>query len=318
MARKKKYQPADLSKVTTHSVNERQTKVSLKQFASLPHPNAAVGEFLASLPDVLAASKLRKLIKAIVAAKENHRPVAAALGGHVVKCGLGPVIIDLMKRGFITAVAMHGATAIHDYEISLVGQTSEDVAPVLKDGSFGMARETPQAFARAAARSKQEKAGLGNAIGKDILAQNNKFSRYSILAAAAELELPAAVLLALGTDTICMHPNFVPEKLAAASYQDFRTLVSIVAEMEGGVWMNIGSAVVLPEVFLKALSVARNLGHPVEKFTTANLDMNQHYRPNTNVVGRPTESGYSITGHHEIMIPLLRMGVLWLAEGKEL
>jgi hypothetical protein len=236
----------------------------------------------------------------------------------VVKCGLGPVIIDLMKRGFITAVAMHGATAIHDYEISLVGQTSEDVGPVLKDGSFGMARETPQAFARAAQLAKKKDYGLGKALGNEILARKNPYAQFSILAAAAESDLPAAVLLALGTDTICMHPDFDCEKLAVASYLDFRTLVSIAADLEGGVWMNIGSAVVLPEIFLKALSVARNLGHTVEKFTTANLDMNQHYRPNTNVVGRPTETGYSITGHHEIMLPLLRMGVLWLAEGNEL
>lgn len=318
MGFEKQFTPADLSKITTHSVHERQTKVSLKQFASLPGPNAAVGELIASLPDVFAASSLRKLIQAIVVAQKDRRPVVAALGGHVVKCGLGPVIIDLMKRGFVTAIAMHGATAIHDYEISLVGQTSEDVASVLKDGSFGMARETPQAFARAAKVAKEEKSGLGNAVGRDILAQKNRYAEYSILAAAAELKLPAAVLLALGTDTICMHPNFAPEELAAASYRDFRTLVSVVAGLEGGVWMNIGSAVVLPEVFLKSLSVARNLGHAVEKFTTANLDMNQHYRPNTNVVGRPTETGYSITGHHEIMLPLLRMGVLWLAEGKNI
>jgi hypothetical protein len=213
---------------------------------------------------------------------------------------------------------MHGATAIHDYEISLVGQTSEEVSSVLKDGSFGMARETPQAFGRASRAAEKDVLGLGGALGKDILLSKNPYAEFSILAAAAEMGLPTCVLLALGTDTICMHPDFDCEKLAAASYLDFRTLVSIVAELEGGVWMNIGSAVVLPEVFLKALSVARNLGHRVEKFTTANLDMNQHYRPNTNVVGRPTETGYSITGHHEIMLPLLRMGVLWLAEGNEL
>jgi hypothetical protein len=318
MASKKKHPPADLSEVKTHSINDRRTKVSLKQFASLPEPNAATGEFLASLPDVLAAANFRKLIRAIVAARDGGRPVVAAFGGHVIKCGLGPVIIDLMKRGFITALAMHGATAIHDYEISLVGQTSEEVTSVLKDGTFGMARETPQAFARAAQLAEKEKCGLGCALGKDILAKKNPYAGQSVLAAAAKLDLPAAVLLAIGTDTICMHPEFDCENLAAASYLDFRTLVSITSELEGGVWLNIGSAVILPEVFLKALSVARNLGHKVENFTTANLDMNQHYRPNTNVVGRPTETGYSITGHHEIMLPLLRMGVLWMAEGNEL
>ncbi len=318
MASKKKYQPADLDKVATHSIKDRQTKVSLKQFAALPEPGATAGEFLRSLPDVLAASSLRKVIRAIVAAKENSRPVVAAFGGHVIKCGLGPVIIDLMKRGFVTAIAMHGATAIHDFEISLVGQTSEEVVSVLKDGSFGMARETPQAFARAARLADEKSIGLGSALGSDIIDNRNPFAQYSVLAAAAQLELPAAILLALGTDTICMHPDFAPEKLAAASHLDFRTLVSIVAELESGVWLNLGSAVILPEVFLKALSVARNLGNHIQNFTTANLDMNQHYRPNTNVVKRPTEFGYSITGHHEIMLPLLRMGILWLAEGNEL
>jgi hypothetical protein len=209
---------------------------------------------------------------------------------------------------------MHGATAIHDYEISLVGQTSEDVESVLKDGSFGMARETAEAFARAAKLAGRKRIGLGRALGQLILSQTNPYSRYSILAAAAELKLPLAVTLALGTDTVCMHPNFLPDKLAAASHRDFRTLISIVSDLEGGVWMNIGSAVVLPEVFLKALSVARNLGRRVEKFTTANMDMQQHYRPNTNVVGRPTKRGYSITGHHEIMLPLLRLGIISMAE----
>jgi hypothetical protein len=164
--------------------------------------------------------------------------------------------------------------------------------------------------------AEKKRTGLGHALGRLILSQKNAYSRYSILAAAAELDRPAAVMLALGTDTVSMHPNFAPEKLAAASHVDFRTLVSVVADGEGGVWMNVGSAVVLPEVFLKALSVARNLGNRIENFTTANLDMHQHYRPNTNVVGRPTKRGYSITGHHEIMLPLLRLGIICMAEGK--
>jgi len=314
MAKNKNYRPADLSGVKTHSLKERKTKVSLRQFASLPESSATIEDFLASLPDVLAASRLRALISDIVAARKKNKPVAVALGGHVVKCGLAPVIIDLMRRGFVTAVVMHGATAIHDYEISLVGQTSEDVESVLKDGSFGMARETAEAFARAAKLAGRKRIGLGRALGQLILSQTNPYSRYSILAAAAELKLPLAVTLALGTDTVCMHPNFLPDKLAAASHRDFRTLISIVSDLEGGVWMNIGSAVVLPEVFLKALSVARNLGRRVEKFTTANMDMQQHYRPNTNVVGRPTKRGYSITGHHEIMLPLLRLGIISMAE----
>jgi len=317
MSKDRKNQPADLKKITTHSLKNRKTKVSLKQFASLPEPGAGFAEFMSSLPDVLAAKHLRRLIEGIVAARKKERPVVAAIGGHVVKCGLGPVIADLMQRGFITAVAMHGATAIHDYEISLVGQTSEDVDATLKDGSFGMARETPKAFARAADMAAKSRNGLGHALGRLILTEGNSYSQYSILAAAAGLKLPAAVMLALGTDTISMHPDFAPGKLAAASHVDFRRLVSIVADLEGGVWMNVGSAVILPEVFLKALSAARNLtkGSP-KQFITANLDMKQHYRPNTNVVGRPTRRGYSITGHHEIMLPLLRMGIISAAAEK--
>ena len=316
MADRKTYKPANLKKAKTHSIKARKTKVSLGQFASLPEPDASFPEFLASLPDVLAASRLKRLIKEINASTKKQRPVVAALGGHIVKCGLGPVIADLMQRGFITAVVMHGATAIHDYEISLVGRTSEDVDATLKDGSFGMARETPKAFARAADAAEKNKIGLGQALGKLIISEGNEYSKYSILAAAAELRAPAAVMLALGTDTLSMHPDFEPGKLAAASHLDFRLLVSIVADLEGGVWMNVGSAVVLPEVFLKALNAARNLGNQVEKFTTANLDMKQHYRPNTNVVGRPTKRGYSITGHHEIMLPLLRMGIIGAAGEK--
>jgi hypothetical protein len=318
MAKNKKHRRANLRKITTHSLSERKTKVSLDQFASLPESDASFAEFLASLPNVLAASHLRRLIKDIVNARKKDRPVVAAFGAHVVKCGLGPVITDLMHRGFITAVAMHGATAIHDYEISLVGQTSEDVGPSLKDGSFGMARETPKAFTRAAKAAAKNNTGLGRALGELIVSEGNPYSHYSILAAAAALELPAAVMLALGTDTLSMHADFEPGKLAAAAHIDFRTLVSIVSDLEGGVWINVGSAVILPEVFLKALSAARNLTRGAPKnFTTANFDMNQHYRPNTNVVGRPTKRGYSITGHHEIMLPLLRMGIICMGGEKQ-
>jgi hypothetical protein len=317
MTKRKDYKPADLTSIHTHSIHDRKTKVSVRQFAGVPEANAACSDFLSSLPDVFAASVLRSVVKGIVAARKKNRPVVAAIGGHVVKCGLGPVLIDLLQRGFITAVAMHGATAIHDYEISLVGCTSEDVAATLKDGSFGMARETPEAFTRAANLAAKEDIGLGSALGKVILSGNSEYAQYSVLAAAAELGLPAIVALALGTDTVCMHPSYQPEKLAAASHRDFRTLISIVADLAGGVWMNIGSAVVLPEVFLKALTAARNLGGNAGKFITVNLDMHQHYRPNTNVVGRPTKQGYSITGHHEIMLPLLRMGILCEAGGRK-
>ncbi|ODS32571.1 MAG: hypothetical protein SCARUB_02322 [Candidatus Scalindua rubra] len=230
-----------------------------------------------------------------------------AIGAHVIKCGLSPIIIDLMKRGIITAVAMNGSGAIHDYEISLIGKTSEDVSHSLKDGSFGMARETAEAIQAAASVFAY---GLGRAVGDKIIKDKNKYKQHSILATGIKLNIPTTVHAAIGTDVIYMHPEISGGEMGESSHFDFKLLCSVVAELEGGVWFNVGSAVIMPEVFLKALTVARNLGRKVKNFTTVNMDMIQHYRPLTNVVTRPTTHGYSVTGHHEIMLPLLRLGIL--------
>ncbi len=327
---KKDYKPINLEGIKSYSIKRRKNLVSIKQFAKVIE-NKEFSKFLDSLPEILAGNNFRDVIDAIVKAANKNRQVVMAIGAHVIKCGLSPVIIDLMKRGIITAVAMNGSVAIHDYEISLIGETSEDVSHGLKDGSFGMARETAEAFQTAAVSqavvlspeptrlpcgnatgrgNKQKSIGLGRALGRQIIKDKNKYKQYSILAAGAKLGIPTTVHVAMGTDTIHMHPNISGSDMGESSHVDFKILCSIVADLEGGVWMNVGSAVIMPEVFLKALAVARNLGKKVKDFTAVNMDMIQHYRPQTNVVQRPTTHGYSITGHHEIMLPLLRLGIL--------
>ncbi|MBO1224347.1 MAG: hypothetical protein JYX80_07945 [Candidatus Scalindua sediminis] len=338
---KKDYKPINLEGIKSYSIKRRKNLVSIKQFAKVIE-NKEFSKFLDSLPEILAGNNFRDVIDAIVKAANKNRQVVMAIGAHVIKCGLSPIIIDLMKRGIITAVAMNGSVAIHDYEISLIGETSEDVSHSLKDGTFGMARETAEAFQIAASQAvvlspeptrppcgnatgrgnKQTRPyrhgresigldiGLGRALGRQIIKDKNKYKQYSILAAGAKLGIPTTVHVAMGTDTIHMHPNISGSDMGESSHVDFKILCSIVASLEGGVWMNVGSAVIMPEVFLKALAVARNLGKKVKDFTAVNMDMIQHYRPQTNVVQRPTKQGYSITGHHEIMLPLLRLGIL--------
>lgn len=304
------FKPLDLSKIKTYSIKERKNLSNINLFAKPVLPKDGIHAFFESLPEILASANLRKVIDAIVLAYQNKRPVVMALGAHVIKCGLSPLIIDLMNRRIITALAMNGAAAIHDYEVSLIGATSEDVAMSLKDGSFGMAKETAAAFQAASAQGIKEDKGLGRALGEKILEEKNTYNDLSLLAWGARLTIPTTVHVALGTDTIHMHPNISGKDLGESSHIDFKILASVVSKLEGGVWLNIGSAVIMPEVFLKALCIARNVGHKVENFVTVNMDMIQHYRPQTNVVKRPSRSGYALTGHHEIMLPLLRMGIL--------
>lgn len=309
-AGKKLGKPLNLAGLKTYSIKKRKGLANIQQFAKpIPLPDD-FDEFLGSLPKTLAAESLMKVIKAIAEAHRKRLPVVMAMGAHVIKCGLSPLVIDLMERGIISTVAMNSAGAIHDYEVSLVGYTSEDVGAALKDGSFGMARETADAMQKAASRGIREGIGLGAALGNKINEDANKFAEYSILAAADRLDIPATVHVVIGADTVHMHPNVSGSDLGGSSHIDFRILAGVVARLEGGVWLNVGSAVVMPEVFLKCLSVARNLGNKVENFVTADMDMLKHYRPTVNVVKRPTEQGYSLTGHHEIMLPLLRMGIL--------
>ena len=303
---KKELKPIDLKKVKTYSIKKRKNLFKSEQFGK-PIESKDFNKFIDSLPKVLAANDLRNVIDNIVKAHKKTRPVVLALGAHVIKCGLSPLVIDLMKRGIITAVAMNGSGAIHDYEISLIGETSEDVSHSLKDGSFGMAKETAEAIQTAASVPDS---GLGRALGNKILKDNNKHRKDSILAVGAQLKIPVTVHVAVGTDIIHMHPCVSGSDIGESSHIDFKLLCSVVAGLEGGVWLNVGSAVIMPEVFLKAITVARNLGRKVRDFTTVNMDMIQHYRPQMNVVKRPTTHGYSITGHHEIMLPLLRLGIL--------
>ena len=304
------FKPLDLRRIKTYSIKKRKNLSNINLFAKPILPADGIPAFFESLPEILAASNLRKVIDAIVQAYHNKRPVVMAIGAHVIKCGLSPLIIDLMKRRVITALAMNGAAAIHDYEVSLIGATSEDVAVSLKDGSFGMARETAAAFQIASTKGAKENIGLGRALGNKIVEEKNKYNDMSLLVWGAKLNIPATVHVALGTDTIHMHPNVSGKDLGESSHIDFKILASVVSELEGGVWLNVGSAVIMPEVFLKALCIARNIGKKVENFVTVNMDMIQHYRPQTNVLKRPTQQGYAITGHHEIMLPLLRIGIL--------
>ncbi len=309
-----KYTPLDLRKVRTYPIRERKNKVETNCFSRVSRKGESFSSFLDSLPDILAARSFRAVVQAVVRAVSEDRPVVMAMGGHVIKCGLSPVINHLIERGIVTAVAMNGAAGIHDYEISLIGGSSEDVAEEIQTGRFGMAEETGKGILDALARGAREKWGYGEAVGRAIGASHNPYREFSILAKAVEQGIPATVHAAIGADIIHMHPRMDGALLGEATFRDFRLLCSVVSNLgNGGVWMNIGSAVLLPEVFLKAVSVARNLGHTLSDFVTVNLDMIQHYRPLMNVVRRPTRDGgkgYTLTGHHEIMVPLLARAIL--------
>lgn len=307
--------PLDFSKIKTYSIHSRDSKVNVREhFAGELRPGMRCSEFMAALPKLLGAESLHGVVEALVAAQVAGKPVVLAMGGHVIKCGLQPVLKNLIEAGVITAVAMNGSAAIHDFEVSLVGATSEDVGAVLHSGDFGFADETGGGINRALKAGLAAGLGYGAAIGRAIVAEAHPYRQFSLLATCHELGIPVTVHVAVGTDIIHQHPSADGAVLGEMSFRDFRTLTGIVAELgEGGVWLNVGSAVLLPEVFLKALSIAQNLGHHVENFTTANFDMIQHYRPLQNVVKRPTSGsgrGYTITGHHEINIPLLAMAVL--------
>jgi hypothetical protein len=303
-----RYAPLDLAGTRPYPLEERENLVSVAAFGRPVGPGASTAEFLRSLPDFLGARALRDLAAAIAAARRRGAPVVFAMGAHVVKVGCGPLIVDLLERGVVTALCVNGAFAIHDYEIALQGETSEDVARTIRDGSFGWARETGQAFARAARLGALEGIGLGRAVGLEALGLPH--AGKSVLATCARLGLPCSVHVAIGTDTVHMHPGLSGADLGAASHLDFRIAASVVKDLEGGVWTNIGSAVVLPEVFLKLISIARNLGARLDDVTAANLDMLRHYRTSANVIGRPVKRGIEVTGHHEILIPLLRVAVL--------
>ncbi|MGE5280272.1 MAG: hypothetical protein ACM3L6_05980, partial [Deltaproteobacteria bacterium] len=292
----------------------RKSKVDKTLFAKPLEPGVSFGEFLDALPNILKARELREIVRAIGDARKAEKPVILMMGAHVIKCGLSPLVIDLIRRRIVTCVAMNGAGVIHDFEIALDGRTSEDVAAALKDGSFGMARETAGFINGAVKKGAARGQGFGEAMGEAIARERLRFKELSIAYACRKRGIPLTVHVAIGTDIVHQHPDFSGADTGAASAQDFRLLVREVARLNrGGVVLNFGSAVLMPEVFLKALSVARNLTKRVAGFTTANFDMNVHYRPHQNIVTRPvldSGRGYYIVGHHEIMLPLLRQAVL--------
>jgi hypothetical protein len=307
-------EPVDLRRVRTVPLQARLNKVDLNQFARAPRPGKTVAEFVRDLPGILAGEDFRQVVEAVVAARRNGRPVIMGLGGHVLKCGLGPVLIDLMQRGILTALALNGSAAIHDFEVALIGATSEDVGAGLRDGTFGMVRETGVLMNQAINRALEApERGMGWLLGEQLLRIGAPFLDYSLLAASRRLDLPVTVHVAIGTDIIHMHPSANGAALGQATFHDFKLLAGCVAELTGGVYLNVGSAVLLPEVFLKAFTVAQNLGANLRSFVTANMDMLMHYRPAENVVRRPPAvggKGYTLVGRHEILVPLLAQAVV--------
>jgi hypothetical protein len=306
------YAPIDLSRLRTRSLAERPSKVRIADFGGAARAGASFADFFAALPRVLFGEDLRAVVEAIARAHRGRRPVIVGLGAHVIKCGLSPVLIDLIERGIVTALAMNGAGPIHDVEIALAGHTSEDVQAGLKDGAFGMARETGELVHEALSAAAGE-TGLGAAIGRRLLAVKAPHADVSLLATAARLGIPATVHVAIGTDIVHMRPGVSGAAIGHASFVDFRLFTAVVADLTGGVYINAGSAVILPEVFLKAFTIAQNLGADLRDFTTVDVDMLPHYRPTVNVVQRPAGvggRGYTLTGRHELLLPLLAFAVV--------
>jgi hypothetical protein len=307
--------PIDVSKLKTYPLNRRRSKVKVTDFSTPWSRGGALRRFLTTLPDILAVRTLRAVTQAVVRAHRRGRPVIVGMGAHVTKVGLNPILVDLMERGIVTAVAMNGAVIIHDFELALMGHTSEEVDAEIDSGRFGMAEETGRMLNEAIVRGSKEGLGLGESVGQYILRNKTQFPdrATSILATGARLDILMTVHVALGTDIIHMHPSADGAAIGATSLLDFRKLAAAVAEMEGGVYLNLGSAVILPEVFLKTVTLGRNLGRALRDITTVNMDFLPHYRPTTNVVRRPTQKGgrgYTLIGHHEIMVPLLAASVI--------
>jgi deoxyhypusine synthase len=302
-------EPLELTRVKTYPLASRHSKVNLEDFARPIAGDATVREFVESLPNVLAVQSLRQIAERVRRARELRKPIIWGIGGHVIKTGLAPLIVDLMKHGFVSALAANGSVLVHDAEIAMIGSTSEDVDATLAEGVFGGADETGKLLNGAAQDGANEQIGLGEAVGRRLLGLNPPHRDYSLLCSAYENKIPFTIHLTIGGDIAHFHPTADGASLGATSHTDFRLLAEMVKRMDGGgVYLNVGSAVVLPEVFLKCVTLVRNLGHPLTNITTANFDFIQSYRPLTNVVRRPTEKGagegFSITGHHELTMPL--------------
>jgi len=306
--------PLELDGLDTYPLASRKSKVGREQLAHPSTPDASFRGFWDSLPDILAASDLKDLVSRLHAARADDRSIVWGLGAHVIKVGLSPLLVDLMERGFVSGLALNGAGIIHDFEMAMVGQTSEEVADGLSEGKFGMAEETGNLLNRAIARGASEDIGLGESVGALLDRETPAHKETSLLWNAYRLGIPVTVHVALGTDIIHMHPQASGEAIGKTTLHDFRLFASVVRGLDGGgAYLNVGSAVLLPEVFLKAVSVVRNLGHSLKDFSTANFDFIRHYRPRVNVVQRPiagTGRGFEFVGHHEILLPLLAQALL--------
>jgi len=316
---KYRVRPYDLKGVRTHPLKERPAKVSVDSFCRPYRKGWSVAEFLQGLPSILGAQNLRELAHAIIKARSDARPILWGAGGHVIKTGLSPVLIDLMDRGLISGLALNGSGIIHDFEIALVGSTSEDVPAQLQTGAFGMAEETGRGIHQAIREGVAEGLGIGESLGRYLENLDPPFGRHSLLLQAYLRGIPVTVHVTIGADIIHNHPDVDPAAIGEGSHRDFRLFASLVAGLDGGgVYLNCGSAVTLPEVFLKCVTLVRNSGRPLRNFTTANLDFIQHYRPVENVLKRPVQDGgrgIPLTGHHEILIPLLAAWLIELSPG---
>ncbi len=309
----KEISQSSLKRLKTYSLKDRKSKVSLKDFARPWIPGNTFGFFLETLPNLLGAKDFRAVVKAMLAARQAGKTLHWSMGAHVIKVGLNPVLIALMKEGFVSALSLNGAGIIHDTELAMVGQTSEDVDRELGRGTFGMSRETAHFLNRSISKGAEKGLGLGEAVGDALLGSKFPFLSHSLLAMARQMDIPVTVHVAIGTDIIHLHPSMDARATGQASHKDFQTFCSVVRTLENGVFLNVGSAVILPEVFLKAVTLVRNLGYPLNHFTTVNMDFIRHYRASTNVVHRPTlegGKGYYLIGHHELMVPLLAAALL--------
>jgi deoxyhypusine synthase len=308
-----KITPISLDKIRSYPLKERDSKVKIDDFGRAWNSGGSINQWLKSLPRILAGNDLREIVSSIIRAAASDRTIILAMGAHPIKVGLNPIILDLLNRGIISGVAMNGAGIIHDAEVAMAGNTSEDVAAEIGKGRFGMAEETGKFLNAAISEGAKQGMGLGKSVGAMLVREDFPYNHLSLLAGAYELDIPVTVHVAIGTDIIHFHPNVDGASIGTTSHLDFRIFASLVSTLNEGVFINLGSAVIMPEVFLKALSLVKNLGYEVRDFTTVNMDFIQHYRPMTNVVHRPTlESGkgYNLVGHHEIMFPLLAAAVI--------
>jgi hypothetical protein len=315
------WQPLELQGIKTSSLHTRKSKVEIDSFASPLHAASSFKEFLHSLPKILAAGDFQEVVSRIVEAVRGDKMVLLGMGAHPIKVGLNPIIINLLERGIIRGLALNGAGIVHDVEIAMAGKTSEEVEEGLGTGAFGVTKETAEFINGALQAGHKDGQGFGEAIGR-ALQKEEKFPyrELSLCAAARRLDIPLTVHVAIGTDVVHVHPSTDGAIIGELTYRDFRLFAALVSALEGGVYINLGSAVIMPEVFLKALSAARNLGHLIQDFVTLNMDFIQHYRPTQNVVCRPTirnGKGFALTGHHEIMFPLLAAAVIEGLEDKD-